>query len=89
MKRMMLVATAALALAGCQGDPHNLDAAERSTAELGALKYGQAAGLGFVSVSGLDSDGDGYVTTTFKDPGGRLISAVCSYRDGAAGCKTK
>lgn len=89
MKYIVVAATIAVAagLAAC-GGPYELTAFEKQTAELGALKFAAAAVMVPVSVSGQDSDRDGYVTATLKDSTGALVEIVCSYRQ-ESGCKKK
>lgn len=75
----------ALGLAACQ---HALTSAESQAVELGAVKYAMAANATFVSCSGIDSDGDSYVTCTIKDTVTASIKEVaCSYD--SPGCKQK
>lgn len=89
--RWLIMTIAALAflffLAACGDGSHTLTNDESMKAELGAVKYSQAAGYTYVSVSGLDSQSDGYVTATFKKSDGTIVEAVCSYK--ATGCKAK
>lgn len=87
MKRIAIAAS--LLLVACSSN-HNLSPAEQNNAELGAREYSQAATADFVNCSGIDSNGDGYVTCTMKDKtNGKLIEIVCAFGDGAKGCKLK
>lgn len=94
MKKTLAMASAVgltLLLAGCK---HELSSDERGVAEHGALMYANSTGAKFGSCSGLDSDGDGYVTCSVDYPpsqaGARSENReiVCSY-GGSPGCKTK
>lgn len=93
MKRFLpiaaLLATITVLVTAC-GGPYSLTPDERRTAEMGSLRYSQAAGLDHVSCSGSDSDLDGYVTCTAKTrKDGTLNNLACSYKAGAEGCKIK
>lgn len=83
---------AALSLAACK---HDLSTEEHNTANYGALKFAKDFDLIAGECSGLDSDGDGYVTCPMtprsKDhprvQAHQGVDALCSY--GQAGCKYK
>lgn len=76
-------------LAGC--GPYQLTEAEQTATELGARDFAEPAGGTYVSCSGQDSDGDGYVTcsVSLKDASGKAVETdlACSYR--SRGCKRK
>jgi hypothetical protein len=85
VKRILFL-TPVLFLAAC-GGPTELTPQQRDIAEIGALKFSQAAGASFVGCSGQDSNNDSYVTCTMKKPTGDLVEALCSYK--SQGCKSK
>lgn len=78
-----------LTLAACKRE---LSAEERENARNGVLEYANNAGGKAGSCSGIDSDGDGYVTCSVTFPsfnGGRpeQKDLLCAY--GSKGCKDK
>lgn len=94
MRNMFITLCAVGMLAGC-GGPYALTDAEKTTAELGARDYADRDRARFVSCSGQDSDRDGYITCTIAHAGaaaadaGRNEDVLCSYKNGARGCKRK
>jgi hypothetical protein len=85
MKKLILLFPLGVVLAAC--GEHELTPQEHDTAELGAVKYSQAAGGKFMSCSGMDSDGDYYVTCTIAGLSGAPEPLLCSYK--SQGCKQK
>ncbi|TXM69604.1 hypothetical protein [Methylobacterium sp. WL120] len=83
----------ALALGACKTE---LDSKQKDTANYGGLQFANSVGGKFLSCSGTDSDGDGYVSCTAQVPGGvenqgrrlEMTEILCSYK-GNAGCKIK
>ena len=85
MRKIATVLFLTTSLAACGESQHALTNEEQATAELGARR----AMATVQTCSGLDSDNDGYVTCSGKNADGSPASMVCSYRKGAAGCKSK
>lgn len=88
-RALLILAAVALTapLAAC--GPYQLSDAERMNAELGARDYADRAASDFVSVSGQDSDKDGYVTATIRAraSGHAEAEILCAYK--TRGCKRK
>ena len=74
-----------LALAAC-GGAYALTDAEQTNAELGARSYAERVEGAYVSCSGSDSDGDGYVSCDVRTDGG-VVGIACAYE--TRGCKAK
>ena len=80
---------AGFVLAGCDNSV-TLDNNQMKTVKLAGMEYAGNSGSDFVGCSGLDSDGDGYVTCTMKNRTTSVVSAMlCSYKGDAGGCKNK
>ena len=76
-----------VALVGCQYD---LQEVEKLRVQNAAQSFASQADYTFLGCSGTDSDGDGYVTCTAKDPASSSIANLsCSYKSAGAGCKFK
>ena len=76
---------ACAALAGCGS--YVLTEQQRQTAEIGARDFADRSGGRFVSCSGQDSDGDGYVTCAIQTAAAASEDIVCAYA--SRGCKRK
>lgn len=78
-----------LLLAACDSR-HSLDNEQRQNAEYGALRYASGVGGSAVECSGLDSDGDGYVTCSYLPKNATAkTEIVCAYQSRGGGCKEK
>lgn len=89
MKKLLLLATLSLVAVGVAACSHELDQNQQNTAKLGALEFA-GPNYQFISVSSLDSDGDGYVTATLRHvKTGENMQILCGYKSAGAGCKPK
>jgi hypothetical protein len=83
MKQALALALSLTALTTLTACKHTLSRDEKMVAENGAMRFAASADLHFISCSGVDSDGDEYVTCETEEKG-----LLCGYeRDG--GCKVK
>lgn len=88
--KLLFLAVLSLGLAGCGDKGHELNSTEKNTAEIGARQFAERSKFEFISCSGSDSDGDGYVTCSIKDLKSSLMTnLLCSYRNSSVGCKSK
>ena len=69
--------------------PYQLTEVEALRANKAAQAYAAALGAVLISVSGQDSEPDGYVSGEIRMPDGASRAIRCSYRSAEAGCTAK